>query len=226
MNSSNSDDRMLRFYGASHPEMFEIERRCMDRSGLVIRHLDSDLPEGLVLDVGAGNGFTAIRLCSPARKIVALEPDPGMIDSSLRLPWVRGLAQDIPFRSNAFDAAYATWAFFLAGVPGTDRGLEELQRVVKNEGKLIIVDNAGGDDFSSLATRSTASDPDWWRDRGFEETLIHTSFKFDSLQEADRLLTFYFGDEAAARNRKTEIEYRVVAYSTTVRKPCFDLDAG
>ncbi len=218
MNSGESGEHIVHFYGSEHPDMFEIERRCMDRDGLVIRHLDNELPDGRILDVGAGNGFTAVRLHSSSRRIVALEPDTAMIDSSLSLQWVRGLAQDMPFGVDTFDAAYATWAFFLAGVPGTDRGLEELQRVVKDGGKIIIVDNAGGDEFSSLATRNTASDPDWWRDRGFEETLIHTSFRFDSLEEANRLIAFYFGDEAAARNLKTEIQYRVVAYSTTVRK--------
>ncbi|MFU8796761.1 MAG: class I SAM-dependent methyltransferase, partial [Dehalococcoidia bacterium] len=176
-------------------------------------------PAGFALDVGAGSGFTAVRLCSPARQVVALEPEPGMIVPEIPLPWVRGLAQDLPFGSNTFHAAYATWAFFMAGVPGTDQGLEELKRVVKGGGKIIIVDNAGGDEFSSLSTRSTTSDPDWWRYRGFEQALIHTSFRFDSLEEANRLLSFYFGDEAASRNRKTEIGYRVAAYSTTVQKP-------
>lgn len=218
MNSSDSQDRIIRFYGASHPAMFEIERRCMDRDGLVIRHLDRELPQGLVLDVGAGNGFTAVRLCSPSRPIVALEPDSGMIDPGTPLLWIRGIAQNAPFRESTFHAAYATWAFFFDGLPDIDEGLAELRRIVKNNGKIIIVDNAGDDGFSSLATRNTASNRGWWRDRGFDETLIHTSFRFDSLDEATKLIGFYFGDEAAAGNTKTEIEYRVVAYSTTVPK--------
>jgi len=218
MNSSDSQDRIIRFYGASHPAMFEIERRCMDRDGLVIRHLDGQLPKGLVLDVGAGNGFTAVRLRSSSRRIVAFEPDAGMIDRRAPLPWVRGIAQNAPFRENTFHAAYATWAFFFDAVPDIDEGLAELRRIVKNNGKIIIIDNAGDDGFSSLTTRNTASDPGWWRERGFDETIIPTSFRFDSLQEANKLIGFYFGDEAAAGNSKTEIEYRVVAYSTTVLK--------
>jgi len=39
-----------------------------------------------------------------------------------------------------------------------------------------------------------------------------------SVEEANRLLAFYFGDQAARRNRKLEIAYRVVAYSTVVDK--------
>ena len=50
---------VIPFYGADEPELFAIERRAMDRDGLVIDALHELLPPGLVLDVGAGDGFTA-----------------------------------------------------------------------------------------------------------------------------------------------------------------------
>lgn len=218
MNSGESVNQIISFYGSEHPRMFEIERRCMDRDGLVIRHLDREVPHGLVLDVGAGNGFTAVRLSSTARRVVPLEPDPGMIDRIVPLMWVRGIAQSLPFVESTFDAAYATWAFFFEEMPGVDKGLDELNRVVKEGGRLIIVDNAGDDEFSRLAGKSMGGDPAWWRSRGFRATLIRTSYRFDSLEEANRLLKFYFGANTARRNSSTEIEYRVVAYSTSVRK--------
>ena len=218
MTGSGFEGQIIGFYGAKHPSLFEIERRCMDRDGLVIQYLDRELPEGFVLDVGAGNGFTAIRLCSSSRTVVALEPDRGMVDEAVPLIWARGVAQDIPFHDNTFHAAYATWAFFFDGVSDIDKGLAELNRVVKNDGKIIIVDNAGDDEFSALAGKSTGSDPRWWRNRGFEATVIQTSYRFDSLEEASRLLGFYFGDAVAHRNSTTEIEYKVAVYSTKVRK--------
>ena len=67
---------VIPFYGAEEPELFAIERLAMDRPGRVIAALDRLLPsEGLVLDVGAGDGFTASRL---AANVVALEPAAGM----------------------------------------------------------------------------------------------------------------------------------------------------
>ncbi len=51
---------VIPFYGADDPDMFAIERRAMDRDGLVIAALDAALPGGLVLDVGAGDGFSAL----------------------------------------------------------------------------------------------------------------------------------------------------------------------
>ena len=82
MSGSGFEGQIIGFYGAKHPSLFEIERRCMDRDGLVIQYLDRELPEGFVLDVGAGNGFAAIRLCSSSRTVVALEPDQGMVDEA------------------------------------------------------------------------------------------------------------------------------------------------
>ena len=218
MSTKDFGGQVIPFYGGKYPSLFEIERRCMDRDGLVIQHLDQELPSGLVLDVGAGNGFTAIRLCSSERTVVALEPDPAMADPSLPLVWVQGVAQDLPFHDDTFHAAYATWAFFFDGVSDIDKGLSELERVVKHGGKLIIVDNAGDDEFCSLASTNIASNRLWWRNRGFEDTLIPTSFRFDSLDEARRLLGFYFGDGVASSNRKKVIEYNVVAYSKPVTK--------
>ena len=34
------------FYGGKQPEMFEIERRCMDREGVVTSYLQEHLPKG------------------------------------------------------------------------------------------------------------------------------------------------------------------------------------
>ena len=48
---------IIPFYGGRNPRLFEIERRCMDRGGLVIDFLTKTLPEGRILDIGAGNGF-------------------------------------------------------------------------------------------------------------------------------------------------------------------------
>lgn len=72
---------VLPFYGSRHPELFAIERLAMDRPGQVSRALHLLLPRhGRLLDIGAGDGFIASELSSHGRKIVALEPNLGMLD--------------------------------------------------------------------------------------------------------------------------------------------------
>src|SRR5690625_4258363 len=186
--TNDKHSQIIPFYGGKYPDLFEIERRCMDRAGKVIQHLDALLPSGLVLDVGAGNGFTAEKLTCDNRKIIPLEPDENMIDLKKNLVWTKGVAQDIPFHTNTFDAVYATWAFFFDGISDLAKGLYEFERVVKQNGSMIIVDNYGHDEFTSYAPNNISSSPDAWIDRGFTYEIIQTEFVFDDVAEAQRLL--------------------------------------
>ncbi len=145
---------VIPFYGADDSAMFAIERRAMDRDGLVIAALDSLLPAGRSLDVGAGDGFTAMRLRA-GREVVAMEPDAGMIAATTPLAWVRGEAAHLPFRAASFDAAYATWAYFFSRDWDPTPGIAELDRVVVAGGPLAIVDNLGGDAFAAMADAET-----------------------------------------------------------------------
>lgn len=212
------EDQLIPFYGGEHPQVFEIERRCMDRQGKIIRFLDQILPSGFVLDIGAGNGFTATRLSTSTRFVIPLEPDPLMVDRTQQLAWAKGVAQAIPFHDGTFEAAYATWAFFFDGVADILQGLNEAQRAVKPNGLLVIVDNAGGDEFCTLAPRNIASNRTWWEAHGFQETILHTSYEFDSVEEANTLLSFYFGNEVGQKNQQTEIGYDVAVYTMHVNE--------
>lgn len=125
-------NKMIPFYGGNQPHLFEIERRCMDREGKVIDYLNQLLPSGKILDVGAGNGFTAEKLIRSNRTVVAMEPDINMIDPNKSLIWADGVAQNIPFHANTFDAVYSTWAFFFDGIADIENGLREVGRVCKH----------------------------------------------------------------------------------------------
>ncbi|MFC3418026.1 class I SAM-dependent methyltransferase [Salinicoccus hispanicus] len=211
-----NNDKLIKFYGGNFPDLFEIERRCMDRDNFVLNYLDRHLSDGLILDVGAGNGYSVEKLVKPTRQIIAMEPDETMIDLKKSLIWSKGVAQDIPFHDNSFDMMYSTWAFFFDGIEDIEEGISEIERVVKPTGKLIIIDNYGNDEFTSLADASIHSDPDFWTERGFEYEIIHTEFRFDNIDEARKLFTFYFGEKGRNIN-KLEFEYKVVAYTKTVK---------
>ncbi len=201
---------VIPFYGARDRKMFAIERSSMDRQGKVIDFLNSHLPQGLILDIGAGDGYTAKRIT--VADVICLEPSNGMVNFNNNRLWVKGSAESIPFHDNYFDAVYATWAYFL---PGSDKskGLREAERVVKHGGTIIIVDNAGNDEFCRLASTPIAEGPAFYQEHGFSVTYIDTAFEFESFDDALALMTMYFGDRISKENIKLEYEYKVVAYT-------------
>ena len=198
---------VIPFYGADEPELFAIERRTMDRDGLVIDALHRLLPPGRVLDVGAGDGFTAERL-GTGRSVVALEPSADMLARAGLPLRVRGEAEHLPFADAAFDGAYATWAYFFTRDWDPTPGIAELDRVVRPGGPLAIVDNLGGDAFAAMAEADISADPDVWQALGFSYDVIETAFRFDDREEAERLLGFFFGDRGVA-GAALEIPFRV-----------------
>jgi len=134
-----------------------------------------------------------------------------MPDFSLPLTWVQATAETLPFHRGFFDAAYSTWAYFLAGVD-KEPGLKRACEVIRPGGKLIIVDNAGDDEFSSFARQEIVSEAQWYLDRGFERHIIETAFDFATLEDAEKLMTAFFGIEAMSGNIRLSYGYRVAAY--------------
>lgn len=210
---------VIPFYGATRPDLFAIERSAMDRAGLVIGALDDRLPgAGRVLDVGAGDGFTAVRLTTAGRQVVAVEPAPGMAHPDRDLPWVGADAERLPFRDGAFGAAYATWAYFFSRYGDPTPGLRELHRVVEPGGPLLIVENLGGDELCALAPTDISGDPDYWAVRGFDCAAIDTHFEFERVDDARRLLGFWFG-EPGERAAALRLTFRVGLFSAVSRGP-------
>jgi len=206
---------VIPFYGAEQPELFAIERRAMDRDGLVLEALDRVLPARRVLDVGAGDGFTAEKL-DDRRTVIALEPSAAMIDRVDRLTWVRGEAAHLPFGNDTFDGAYATWAYFFSRDWDPTPGIAELDRVVRPGGPLAIIDNLGGDQFAAMSETDISADPAFWAAHGFACEPIDTAFRFDDLHEAERLLGSFFG-ERGVRGAALEVPFRVGMFHRTSR---------
>lgn len=181
---------IIGFYGCERPDLFAIERAAMDRPGRLIAKLREILPSrGALLDIGAGNGFTAERLSDTQDgPIVAMEPARAMIDQHRKIPWVRGDAEALPFADNRFAGAYATWAYFFPGSFNIQKGVEEAERVVRPGGILAIANNLGDDEFCALSPRNIVEPRSAFEDLGFKTEIIDTVFEFRTIEDAVELL--------------------------------------
>ncbi len=106
----------------------------------------SQIPDGEVLEVGVGTGKNFPY--HPAEiKVTGIDLSDGMLeqarrraeklDKSIELKQMD--AQHLDFPDNSFDAAVATFVF--CSVPDAVRGLRELSRVVKPEGRIFLLEH-------------------------------------------------------------------------------------
>lgn len=97
-------------------------------------------PGDRVLDLAAGTGTSAAPLADRGVRVVACDLSTGMLQVGRRrrpdIAFVAGDAVALPFADGAFDAV--TISFGLRNVPDVDGALEEMLRVTRPGGRLVV----------------------------------------------------------------------------------------
>ena len=117
----------------------------------VVKLVDSISPES-ILDIATGTGDLAIMFAenTTAKKIVGLDISEGMLnvgrekvkDKNLdnRIEMVIGDSEKLPFKDNSFDAI--TVSFGVRNFETLETGLSEILRVLKPQGKFVILETS------------------------------------------------------------------------------------
>lgn len=99
-------------------------------------------PGEKILDLAAGTGTSAAQYAKEGADVVALDFSAGMIEEGKRryphLEFVQGDAMNLPFDDNTFDAV--TISYGIRNVNDPHRALEEMYRVVKPGGRLVVAE--------------------------------------------------------------------------------------
>jgi ubiquinone/menaquinone biosynthesis C-methylase UbiE len=115
-----------------------------------VRQVLGQLPDGLVLDVGAGTGRLArslLQLPEVNATVICLEPSARMTalgvtrTPDVRAPWLRAWSVPLPFASDTFDLVASLE--ILEFTPRPKKTLQELIRVLRPGGWLLVTNRVG-----------------------------------------------------------------------------------
>jgi ubiquinone/menaquinone biosynthesis C-methylase UbiE len=203
---------------ARHGDRYDQLVAREDHQGNILPALQAIRPlEGLtVVELGAGTGRLSCLLAPRVERILLLDASQHMLDVAAdklaRLGpdnWQTQVADNrcLPVVDQSADMAISGWSLgYLVGEhPETWRAelgkaLHEMRRVLRPGGTIVILETLGtGHETPHPPTVTLADYYSYLETAGFASTWIRTDYRFVSLDEAEALTRFFFGNELAAQ---------------------------
>lgn len=164
-----------------------------------------------LVDLGSGTG-RLINLFGPAaRRMIAFDLSDHMLGVAVDLfeerlgsRWLASAADHraIPLPPNSADAILSGWSFCYLAVWAEERwdsalreGLKEIQRVLREEGWVIIIETLGTGVEKPQPPEKLVPYFNFLDGQGFEQFWIRTDYRFRNREEARELTSFFFGEE-------------------------------
>lgn len=173
-----------------------------------------------ILDLGAGTGRLTLLLGRRARSIYALDASSEMLRVCRARLIASGLSnwhvdvadhRRLPLANHSADLAVAGWSVsYLAvwnqeqGQAELDRWLEEMKRVLRPGGTIILFESLGTGNETPIRVEHVEPAYQWMDANSFESKWIRTDYRFESVDEAAELAGFFFGHETAERIREKQ----------------------
>lgn len=214
------------------PELYELENRATDPTGVVLAEMRRLAPWAgrTLVDLGCGTGYWLPRYAGEARRVIGVEPDVNLLAAAKRriaglsnVEVRAGSAEHLPLESESADVVHARFAYFW-GV-GSENGVAEVMRVLRPAGSLVVVDNDHSEgEFAQLLLASDSGfaqrrqdDVDrWWTANGATKSSVVSSWQFASRADMEAVLANEFRDGAAGRWLAANPNRRSLSYGYAI----------
>lgn len=164
-----------------------------------------------VVDLGAGSGRLSAIIASEANSLICTDSSRPMLDVLEKKMITQGANnrttveadhRSLPIETSSIDLVISGWSIcYLASSNNSEWQtnlktiMSEIHRILRHDGTIII--------FETLGTGTETPDPpdfliQYYRaleeDYGFSHRWMRTDYNFNSIDEAEKLTSFFFGD--------------------------------
>lgn len=210
-------------------DLYEMENDAIDHDEMLWRALQAAAPwEGKdLLDLGCGTGYWLPRYAATTRQLYGVEPDTALLTTAARRTTgatvLHGSAEHIPLDDSSIDVVHARFAYFFPS-PNHDctAGLDEVLRVLRPGGSLVVIDNDQEDgEFADLLWAGNAADDQgpgqfilqWWQERGATTQKVMSSWTFNSPENLAKVVAMEFPNNTASPWLDAHSHQKTLSYS-------------
>lgn len=191
-----------------------------DYQGNILKALREITPleNRLALDLGAGTGRLTCLLAPIVDRVRAFDISEEMLRVCRQKLAASGLAnwqadvadhRSLPVEDASADLAVSGWsvAYLYQWYPKTWRAeleswMSEMRRVLKPDSHIVLFESLGTGNESPVQLQHLKEYYPWLDEAGFQHKWIRTDYKFESIEEAEALSRFFFGDELGDKVRR------------------------
>ena len=171
----------------------------------------ADLDHQDVIDLGSGTGRLACLLAPIARSVFAFDLFPQMLGVAASQLKDQGsgiflaAASDhrhVPLDAGSADLVLSGWSFCYLVVweeqnweTSLEAGLQEINRLLRDDGKIIIIETLGTGGTSPEPPEKLQEYYQYLERAGFQRVWLRTDYQFQDREEALELVQFFFGED-------------------------------
>lgn len=205
-------------------DYYEIFSIAEDSENKVANYLKDISKDKIVLDAGCGTGKFLKVLEESSIKYIGIDLSINQLEKAkekstkISSEFISSNLSNISLEDNSVDLIVSTWVLgTIIDLKERKKCLDELKRVLKPNGIIILVENDENSEFEELRGRTkdnrTKDYNNWILSNGFkEEKKIDTCFSFESEGIAKECFKVIYGNEIASKININKIEHKIILF--------------
>ena len=201
-------------------DRYEALIACEDYQGNIEKALDEvvKVDDLDVLDLGAGTGRLAVLLAPRTKSMRAFDTAEEMLRVCREKFTAKGLSnwqldvadhRSIPVADHSADLVVSGWSVAYLYVWNAEtwkveleKWLGEMKRILRPGSFIVLFESLGTGNESPIKLEHLKDYYPWLDEAGFQNKWIRTDYKFESVEEAEELARFFFGDDLGNKVRQ------------------------
>lgn len=223
MNNFNLSEKSKNYYEEN--DIYEIFSIAEDYPNKIYKCLLPKIKNKVVLDLGCGTGKFMKKFYKEALKYYGLDLSNEQLKiaknkvKSNNVQFICCSAENIPLPENSIDVIISTWVLgTILEVDRRNKVLDEMKRVLKNDGSIYLVENDIGGEFEEIRNRfpnikKTKDYNDWIESKRFTPyEKFETYFNFKSREQAIDVFKNIWGEKVKDKIKSKIIKQNIVIY--------------
>ncbi|NMA51282.1 MAG: class I SAM-dependent methyltransferase [Mollicutes bacterium] len=202
-------------------EIFSIRE---DAEGKVRNYLENISKDKIVLDAGCGTGKFLSVLETKSKEYIGIDLSDKQLERAINKSkkgtskFICSNLSSINLKDNSVDLIISSWVLgTITDLEERNKCLNELKRVLKEDGIIILIENDTDSEFEEIRNRNkdnrTKDYNKWILLNSFIiDKQIDTYFEFKTLEEAKMCFEVIYGEEIANKIKNKRIKHKITIF--------------